>query len=188
MGWKWRTTPVYPGVPLELGDRYYTPGTEENGVIYSKDLIPDEDINRIKKQMGGSGNANYLLRPCSQSSWKPKVDSNQKKSSTSTGKPRTSTPSATGKPKTVPKTPTSNSWINKSRGIWNYNGVSQADVANAYKTGDFSKVGSYLSQHKDLASYLNNIYSKRGGNQFNSSTPTQQATHPAFSPYRGATK
>lgn len=35
---------------------------------------------------------------------------------------------------------------------------------------DFSKVGSYLSQHKDLASYLNNIYSKRGGNQFNSST------------------
>lgn len=59
----------------------------------------------------------------------------------------------------------SNSWINKGRGIWNYNGVSQADVANAYKTGDFSKVGSYLSQHKDLASYLNNAYSKRGGNQ-----------------------
>lgn len=74
----------------------------------------------------------------------------------------------------APKTSTSNSWINKSRGIWNYNGVSQADVANAYKTGDFSKVGSYLSQHRDLASYLNNIYSKRGGNQFNSST--KQAT------------
>ena len=70
----------------------------------------------------------------------------------------------------APKTSTSNSWINKGRGIWNYNGVSQADVANAYKTGDFSKVGSYLSQHRDLASYLNNIYSKRGGNQFNSST------------------
>lgn len=66
-------------------------------------------------------------------------------------------------------------WINKGRGIWNYNGVSQTDVANAYKTGDFSKVGSYLSQHKDLASYLNNIYSKRGGNQFNSSTPTKRA-------------
>mgnify|MGYP001776204839 FL=1 len=64
----------------------------------------------------------------------------------------------------VTKTPTSNSWINKNKGIWNYNGVSQADVANAYKTGDFSKVGSYLSQHRDLASYLNNIYSKRGGN------------------------
>lgn len=75
----------------------------------------------------------------------------------------------------APKTPVSNSWINKGRGIWNYNGVSQTDVANAYKTGDFSKVGSYLSQHKDLASYLNNIYSKRGGNQFNSSTPTKQA-------------
>lgn len=87
-----------------------------------------------------------------------------------TGKSRTSTPSVTSRPRTAPKTPASNSWINKSRGIWNYNGVSQADVANAYKTGDFSKVGSYLSQHKDLASYLNNIYSKRGGNQFNQST------------------
>lgn len=68
--------------------------------------------------------------------------------------------------------PTSNSWINKGRGIWNYNGVSQADVANAYKTGDFSKVGSYLSQHKDLTSYLNNVYSKRRGNQFNQSAQT----------------
>lgn len=81
---------------------------------------------------------------------------------------------ATNKPRTAlaPKAPASNSWINKGRGIWNYNGVSQADVANAYKTGDFSKVGSYLSQHKDLASYLNNVYSKRGGNQFNQSAPT----------------
>ena len=88
---------------------------------------------------------------------------------------------ATNKPRTTltPKAPASNSWINKGRGIWNYNGVSQADVANAYKTGDFSKVGNYLSQHKDLASYLNNVYSKRGGNQFNSSAqtnPTKQAT------------
>ena len=149
---EWKTAPVYPGVTLNLGDTYYTPGTRAKGVLYSGDLIPDKDINRINKQTGIQ--ANYLIRPYSQSSWKPKVDSNQKKS----------------------KTPVSNSWINKSRGIWNYNGVSQADVANAYKTGDFSKVGSYLSQHKDLASYLNNIYSKRGGNQFNSSTPTQQAT------------
>lgn len=83
-------------------------------------------------------------------------------------------PPTTSKPRTAlaPKAPTSNSWINKGRGIWNYNGVSQADVANAYKTGDFSKVGSYLSQHKDLASYLNNVYSKRGGNQFNQSAQT----------------
>lgn len=81
---------------------------------------------------------------------------------------------ATNKPRTAlaPKTPVSNSWINKGRGIWNYSGVSQADVANAYKTGDFSKVGSYLSQHKDLTSYLNNIYSKRGGTQFNQSAQT----------------
>lgn len=103
---------------------------------------------------------------------KPQVTKNPETPTTSTGKPRTSTLSITSKPRTAPKTPTSNSWINKSRGIWNYNGVSQADVANAYKTGDFSKVGSYLSQHKDLASYLNNIYSKRGGNQFNQSTQT----------------
>lgn len=90
------------------------------------------------------------------------------------GKPSTSTPSTTSKPRTTlaPKTSASNSWINKSRGIWNYNGVSQADVANAYKTGDFSKVEDYLSQHKDLAGYLNNVYSKRGGNQFNQTAPT----------------
>ena len=187
MAWKWKTAPVYPGVTLDLGDRYYTPGTRESGIVYSQNLIPDEDINRINrinKQTGSPANTNYLLRPSSQSGWKPKVNSNQKKSSTSTGKPRTSIPSATGKPRTAPKAsatgkprtapkaPASNSWINKGRGIWNYNGVSQADVANAYKTGDFSKVGSYLSQHKDLASYLNNVYSKRGGNQFNQSAPT----------------
>lgn len=174
MAWKWKTAPVYPGVKLDLGDTSYIPSTKGKNLYYSNELIPDKDLNRIREQT--QGNQNYIIRPYSQSSWKPKVDSNQKKSSTSTGKPRTSTPSATGKPRTAPKAPASNSWINKDRGIWNYNGVSQADVANAYKTGDFSKVGSYLSQHKDLASYLNSIYSKRGGNQFNSSTPTQQAT------------
>ena len=170
MEWKWRTTPVYPGVDLDLVDTSYTPGTKEKDVYHANELIPDKDFNRIKEQT--QGNQNYIIRPYSQSSWKPKVASNQKKSSTSTGKPRTSTPSATGKPRTTPKAPASNSWINKGRGIWNYNGVSQADVANAYKTGDFSKVGSYLSRHKDLVSYLNNVYSKRGGNQFNQSAPT----------------
>lgn len=107
---------------------------------------------------------------------KPQVTKKSSSPTISTDTPRTSTPPVTSRPRTTlaTKTSTSNSWINKSRGIWNYNGVSQADVANAYKTGDFSKVGSYLSQHKDLASYLNNIYNKRGGNQFNSSTLTQQ--------------
>ena len=179
MAQKWKTAPVYPGVTLSLGDRYYTPGTEDTGVIYSSNLIPREDINRINKQAGGSANANYLIRPISQSNWKPSVTKPQatKKFSSTTGKPRTSTPSTTGRSRTALKAPTSNSWINKNKGIWNYNGVSQADVANAYKTGDFSKVESYLSQHRDLASYLNNIYSKRGGNQFNSSTnQTKQAT------------
>lgn len=159
MGWKWRTTPVYPGVDLDLVDTSYTPSTKEKDVYHSRELIPDRDSNRIKEQT--QGNQNYIIRPYSQSSWKPKVDSNQKKSSTSTGKP-----------KTAPRASVSNSQINKGRGIWNYNGVSQADVANAYRTGDFSKVDDYLSQHKDLAGYLNNVYSKRGGNQFNQSTPT----------------
>lgn len=154
MTWKWKTTPVY-----------------------SQNLIPDEDINRIKEQT--QGNQNYILRPSSQSGWrpnvtKPQVTKNSKAPTTSTSKPHTSTSSTTGRSRTMSasKAPTSNSWINKGRGIWNYNGVSQADVANAYRTGDFSKVGDYLSQHKDLASYLNNVYSKRGGNQFNQSAST----------------
>lgn len=179
MAWKWKTAPVYPGVTLDFGDRYYTPGTRESGIVYSQNLIPDEDINRINKQTGSSANTNYLLRPSSQSGWRPnvtksQVTKNSKAPTTSTSKPRTSTSSTTGRSRTMSasKAPTSNSWINKSRGIWNYNGVSQADVANAYRTGDFSKVGSYLSQHKDLANYLNNVYSKRGGNQFNQSAPT----------------
>lgn len=107
-------------------------------------------------------NPNYLY------GYKEQVNKQNKQNKIPTNSP------ATNKSRTTlaPKTSTSNSWINKGRGIWNYNGVSQADVANAYKTGDFSKVGSYLSQHKDLASYLNNIYSKRGGNQFNQPTQT----------------
>lgn len=184
----WKTAPVYPGVKLKFGDSYYEPGTRSTGILYSRDLISDEDINRINKQTGSSTNTNYLIRPYSQSSWKPnatkpQVTKNSKVSTT--GKPRTSASSTTGKSRTAlaPKTPASNSWVNKGRGIWNYNGVSQAEVANAYKTGDFSKVGNYLSQHKDLASYLNNIYSKRGGNQFNQST--QQVTPTQETPRQG---
>lgn len=180
MAWKWKTAPVYPGVELDLGDTSYTPGNNSKDVYRSAELIPNSDYDRINKQT--SGNINYIMRPYSQSSWrpnvtKPQVTKNSKAPTTSTSKPRTNTSSTTSRPRTAlaPKTPVSNSWINKGRGIWNYNGVSQTDVANAYKTGDFSKVGSYLSQHKDLASYLNNIYSKRGGNQFNSSTPTKRA-------------
>ena len=180
MAWKWKTAPVYPGVELDLGDTSYTPGNNSKDVYRSAELIPNSDYARINKQT--SGNINYIMRPYSQSSWrpnvtKPQVTKNSKAPTTSTSKPRTNTSSTTSRPRTAlaPKTPVSNSWINKGRGIWNYNGVSQTDVANAYKTGDFSKVGSYLSQHKDLASYLNNIYSKRGGNQFNSSTPTKRA-------------
>lgn len=177
MGWKWKTAPVYLGFPLELGDTYYNPSTNRKGMYYSKKLIldSDNDYDRINKQT--SGNIDYIARPYSQSDWKPNVTKPQatKNSKTpTTNKPRTSTSSITSRSRTATKAPASNSWINKSKGIWNYNGVSQADVANAYKTGDFSKVGSYLSQHKDLASYLNNIYSKRGGNQFNQFTQTQQ--------------
>ena len=142
----------------------------DNGIFYSN--------GRFFSKSGIKGNYNVETGSIlNKRETRPSAPSKQQSPTTSTSKPRTNTSSTTSRPRTAlaPKTPVSNSWINKGRGIWNYNGVSQTDVANAYKTGDFSKVGSYLSQHKDLASYLNNIYSKRGGNQFNSSTPTKRA-------------
>ena len=144
-----KTAPVSSGVDImTTEDTSYTPGTGQK-IVHP---VPFKD------------NGKDFTR----------VDRQTQENSTSAASPRTSAPSTTSKPRTTlaPKTLASNPWINKSRGIWNYNGVSQADVANAYKTGDFSKVGSYLSQHKDLANYLNNVYSKRGGNQFNQSVPT----------------
>ena len=145
----WKTAPVYPGVNIMTSeDTNYTPGTEQKIVNSAPFKDNGKDFTRVDKQT--------------------------QENSTSAARPHTNTSSTTSRPRTAlaPKAPASNSWINKGRGIWNYSGVSQADVANAYKTGDFSKVGSYLSQHKDLASYVNNIYSKRGGNQFNQSTQT----------------
>lgn len=185
MGWKWKTAPVYPGVELDLGDIGYIPSTKEKYLYYAAKLIPNKDFSRIREQT--QGNYEYIIRPYSQSDWKPNVTKPQvtKNSKAPTGNPRVSTPPKTNKPRTVSKTPASDSWINKNKKIWNYNGVSQADVANAYKTGDFSKVRNYLSQHKDLTSYLNNIYSKRGGNQFNQSTLTQQTTPTQGVPSRG---
>lgn len=145
----WKTAPVYPGVSITTSkDTNYTPGTGQKIVHPTSFKDNEKDFVRVDKQT--------------------------QENSTSAARPHTSTSFTTSRPRTslAPKATASNSWINKGRGIWNYNGVSQADVANAYKTGDFSKVGSYLSQHKDLASYLNNVYSKRGGNQFNQSAPT----------------
>lgn len=144
-----KTAPVYSEVDImTTKDTSYTPGTGQKIVHPAPFKDNGKDFTRVDKQT--------------------------QENSTSAASPHTSAPPTTGKPRTAlaPKAPTSNSWINKGRGIWNYNGVSQADVANAYKTVDFSKVGSYLSQHKDLASYLNNVYSKRGGNQFNQSAQT----------------
>ena len=151
----WKTAPVYPGVNIMTSeDTNYTPGTGQKIVNSAPFKDNGKDFTRVDKQT--------------------------QENSTSAARPHTNTSSTTSRPRTAlaSKAPASNSWINKGRGIWNYSGISQADVANAYKTGDFSKVGSYLSQHKDLASYLNNIYSKRGGNQFNQSTqtPTQTPT------------
>lgn len=130
----------------------------DNGIFYSN--------GRFLSKSGIKGNYNVETGSILTSTPSKQTQENSTSAASTTSKSRTAL---------APKAPTSNSWINKGRGIWNYNGVSQTDVANAYKTGDFSKVGSYLSQHKDLASYLNNIYSKRGGNQFNSSTPTKRA-------------
>lgn len=119
----------------------------------------------VKQQSGSKDIVSQVTNPNYLYGYKEQVNKQNKipTNSPATNKSRTTL---------APKTSTSNSWINKGRGIWNYSGVSQADVANAYKTGDFSKVGSYLSQHKDLTSYLNNVYSKRGGNQFNQSAQT----------------
>ena len=141
-----------------------------NGVFYATGTARD---NQGRERTFDINSGHFTDGLSAQKMQKPSIESKVSANS-DTSKLHTSTPSITSKPRTTltTKTSASNSWINKSRGIWNYNGVSQADVANAYKTGDFSKVGSYLSQHKDLASYLNNIYSKRGGNQFNQSTQT----------------
>ena len=146
----------------------YDPTT---GITWNK----NGTMSNRKGQTGTWNTKNYSY------SWnKATVPNNQNASTKSQATKKSGSPTvSTDKPNTsrsrttlAPKAPASNSWINKSGGIWNYSGVSQADVANAYKTGDFSKVGSYLSQHKDLTSYLNNIYSKRGGTQFNQSAPT----------------
>lgn len=71
MAWKWKTAPVYPGVELDLGDTSYTPGNNSKDVYRSTELIPNSDYDRINKQT--SGNINYIMRPYSQSSWRPNV-------------------------------------------------------------------------------------------------------------------
>lgn len=186
MDWEQKLNLGYSGgTPLIFGDTWYLPSTGGRYLLYSTNLTT-EDYDKINEQT--NENQNYIIRPRSQSNWKPDVTEPQvtKNSKTSTNKPRTSTSPKTSKPRTVSKAPTSDSWINKNKRIWNYNGVSQADVANAYKTGDFSKVKNYLSQHKDLANYLNNVYSKRGGNQFNqSASPTQQTAFTQKTPGYG---
>lgn len=138
-----------------------------NGVFYASGIARD---NQGRERTFNINSGHFTDGLSTQKTQKPSIES-EVSADSDTSKPHTSAPPATSRPRTA-LAPASNSWINKGRGIWNYNGVSQADVANAYKTGDFSKVGSYLSQHKDLASYLNNVYSKRGGNQFNQSAQT----------------
>ena len=147
-----------------------------NGVFYASGTARD---NQGRERTFNINSGHFTDGLSTQKTQKPSIES-EVSADSDTSKPRTSAPPATSRPRTAlaPKAPASNSWINKNKGIWNYNGVSQTDVANAYKTGDFSKVGNYLSQHRDLASYLNNIYSKRGGNQFNSSTNSTQQTTP----------
>ena len=142
-----------------------------NGVFYATGTARD---NQGRERTFDINSGHFTDGLSTQKTQKPSIES-EVSANSDTSKPHTNISSITGRSRTAPKAPISNSWINKNKGIWNYNGVSQADVANAYKTGDFSKVENYLSQHRDLASYLNNIYSKRGGNQFNQSTnPTKQ--------------
>ena len=146
--------------------------------VYGGDLIERKDGTHVLVNKNGAfyNNGRAVTNKGKLVNWNINGDGHFSDYKPTVSKPRTVKP-RTGGSRPASKTPVSNSWINKNKGIWNYNGVSQEDVANAYKTGDFSKVESYLSQHRDLASYLNNVYSKRGGNQFNSSTnPTKQTT------------
>ena len=54
--------------------------------------------------------------------------------------------------------PQKDTWINKEKGIWNYGGANMHDVQTAYLSGNFNKVKDYLTQHQDLAQYLNERY------------------------------
>lgn len=158
MAWKWKTAPVYPGVELDLGDTSYTPGNNSKDVYRSTELIPNSDYDRINKQT--SGNINYIMRPYSQSSWrpnvtKPQVTKNSKAPTTSTSKPRTNTSSTTSRPRTAlaPKTPVSNSWINKGRGIWNQTSQYQLTKPN---------LGYNPSQNNQLV----NLKFEKGGQMY----------------------
>ena len=130
--WKWILPQKYPGVQFDVGkDTYYIPYIGEERLRRST-LIPSNVINSLEEQT--DNNIYYIIRPYSQSNWKPDVTESQvtKNSKTPTNKPRTSTSPKTSKPRTVSKAPASDAWIKKDERIWDYNGVSQADVANAY--------------------------------------------------------
>ena len=71
MPWKWKTAPVYPGVELDLGDIGYIPSTKGKYLYCAAKLIPNKDFSRIREQTWG--NYEYILRPYSQSDWKPNV-------------------------------------------------------------------------------------------------------------------
>lgn len=173
MAWKWKTAPVYPGVTLDLGDRYYTPGTRDSGIVYSRNLIPDEDINRINKQTGSSANTSYLLRPSSQSGWrpnvtKPQVTKNSKAPTTSTGKPRTSTPSATGKPRTAPKAPTTDNYTQSVSKIIGDGKIQQNMLNNAVQnqTSQYRLTKPNLGYNPSQNNQLVNLKFEKGGQMY----------------------
>lgn len=149
MAWKWKTTPVYPGVQLTSGkDTFYKPDLEGSGLYYSKELIPDNDLKRIYKQT--QGNQNYIIRLYSQSSWRPNVTKHQdtknsKAPTTSTGKPRTSTPSATGKPRTAPNGQTTD--------ITNSHNVSTLINNGNYKAPNLGNAVTNYLENRPLDSY-----------------------------------
>lgn len=144
MAWKWKTAPVYPGVELDLGDTSYTPGNNSKDVYRFTELIPNSD--RINKQT--SGNINYIMRPYSQSSWrpnvtKPQVTKNSKAPTTSTSKPRTNTSSTTSRPL--------DSYSELTKHNFDRGDIRQGMRANGINPYDYSS-----SDRKQLKTYLNN--------------------------------
>lgn len=149
MAWKWKTAPVYPGVELDLGDTSYTPGNNSKDVYRSTELIPNSDYDRINKQT--SGNINYIMRPYSQSSWrpnvtKPQVTKNSKAPTTSTSKPRTNTSSTTSRPRTA-----LDSYSELTKHNFDRGDIRQGMRANGINPYDYSG-----SDRKQLKTYLNN--------------------------------
>ncbi len=78
----WKTAPVYSGVDImTTEDTDYTPSTRQTTFYPTSWKDNEKDFTRVDQQT--QGNSAYILRPNSQTLWKPEGGSNQKESSKS---------------------------------------------------------------------------------------------------------